>query len=213
VFLRTSPPGPVRNLVVDAVLPWLTIQLLERVWSIDTIAAFAVAALFPAASIIFSWVRYRQAELIGVAVLVTVLAGVAVAFVTNDVRFAVLRAAPAFGLFGLACLVSLARRRPLMFYVSRHFTARGDAAKAAAWTARLESAGFRRSMRLLTVVWGLACLAETTLGITAAFLLPPTTALLAEKVLGIGTIAALLTWTTAYARRRGTRASEPQARK
>ena len=73
-------------------------------------------------------------------------------------------------------------------------------------TERLESAGFRRSMRLLTLVWGVACLVETTLGIAAAFLLPPATALVAEPVLGLGTVAALLTWTTAYARRRAARA-------
>jgi hypothetical protein len=57
-------------------------------------------------------------------------------------------------------------------------------------------------MRLLTLVWGLAALVEATLGIAAAFLLPPGIALVVEPMLGIGTIAVLLTWTTAYARRR-----------
>jgi len=42
-------------------------------------------------------------------------------------------------------------------------------------------------MRLLTLVWGLAALAETTLRIAAAFLLPPGIALLVEPMIGIGT--------------------------
>ena len=54
---------------------------------------------------------------------------------------------------------------------------------------------------LLTIVWGLAALVEATLGIAAAFLLPPRIALVVEPMLGIGTIAVLLTRTTAHARR------------
>jgi hypothetical protein len=104
-------------------------------------------------------------------------------------------------LFRLACLLSLRRELPLVFFVGRQFTA-GDEARTQAWTARLQNAGFRRSMRLLTIVWGLAALVEATLGIAAAFLLPPGMALVVEPMLGIGTVAALLTWTTAYARRR-----------
>jgi hypothetical protein len=207
--VRTGPPGIARSLVVDVAFPWLAVQFLERVWGVATVPAFAAAALFPMASVVLSWVRYRRVEFIGIAVLVTILTGVTVALVTDDVRFAVLKAAPAFGLFGLACLASLSRNRPLMFFVSRHYNAGGDEAKAAAWTARLENAGFRRSMRLLTVVWGTACVVEAMLGIAAAFLLPPGTALVAEPVLGIGSIAGLLAWTTAYARRRA-RASEAQ---
>jgi hypothetical protein len=93
-------------------------------------------------------------------VLVTILSGIAVALLTNDVRFAVLKGAPAFALFGLACLLSLRRERPLMFFVGRQFTAGDDEARAQARTARLQNDGFRRSMRLLTIVWGLAALVE-----------------------------------------------------
>ena len=200
--LRASPPGLLRNLIVDVALPWLLVQLLERTWAVDTVHAFAAASIFPIASIVLAWVRYRRPEIIGIAVLVTILTGITTALITDDVRFAVLKAAPAFGLFGIACLMSLPRRRPLMFFVGRYFTADGDAAKTAAWNARLENPGFRRSMRLLTIVWGTTCLIEAMLGIASASLLPPNSALIAEPVLGIGTTAGLLIWTAAYARQR-----------
>src|SRR5262249_48774997 len=106
------------------------------------------------------------------------------------------------------CLLSLARRRPLMFFVSRQFSAGGNAARTAAWTASLESTGFRRTMQRLTVVWGVTCLAEALLGITAAFALPPATALVFEPMLGIATVAGLLFWTINYARRQSARATE-----
>lgn len=201
--------GLVRNLAVDVVFPWIAVQLLERVWNASGVIAFAVAALFPAASIVVSWMRYRRLDVIGLIVLPSLLAGIALAVFTGDVRFAVLKAAPGFGLFGLVCLASLAAKRPAMFYVGRYFTSGGDAAKAAAWTGRLTSPGFRRAMRLLTLVWGIACLAEAILGVATAFLLPPADALLVERLLGLGTAAALIAWTTAYARRRDAQRRAP----
>jgi len=198
----SGPRGLLRTLAIDVALPWITVQLLQRVWGVPTVPSFAMAAMFPAMSILVSWRRRRRPEYIGLAVLVTILTGIAIALLTDDVRFAVLKAAPAFALFGLACLLSLQRERPLMFFVSREFTSGGDAVQAAAWTARLGDARFRRAMRLLTIVWGVAALVEATFGIAAAFLLSPGTALVVEPMLGIGTVAALLAWTTAYARRR-----------
>ena len=212
---RQQPPDStlsslLRQLALDVALPWITIQRLDRLWAVPTVPAFAAAAVFPAASIVLSWTRRRRPDYIGLAVLITILTGIAVALLTDDVRFAVLKAAPAFGLFGVACLVSLWRPRPLMFFVGREFTAGDDKVRRAAWTARLETAGFRQAMRLLTFVWGIACVLEATLGIGAALLLPPRAALVAEAVLGIGTVAALLLWTTAFARRRAQRASDQE---
>jgi len=204
--ITPSPPSPprslLRTLVIDGALPWLAVQASWRFGHLPIVLALAIAAIFPAASIVFSWIRLLRIDFIGLAVLVTILGGIAVALVTNEPRFAVLKAAPGFGLFGIACLLSLTRRRPLMFFVGRQFNTAGDAEAAAAWTARLENPGFRQAMRLLTIVWGVACLAEALLGVVATFLLPPTTALIVEPLLGIGTIAGLLIWTTRFARRR-----------
>jgi hypothetical protein len=121
-----APRGLARSLVIDVAMPWIAVQLLQRVWGVPTVPAFAVAAIFPATSILLSWVRHRRPEYIGIGVLVTILSGIAVALLTNDVRFAVLKGAPAFALFGLACLLSLRRERPLMFFVGRQFTSGDD---------------------------------------------------------------------------------------
>ena len=125
-------------------------------------------------------------------------------------RFAVLKGAPAFALFGLACLLSLRRERPLMFFVGRQFIAGDDEARAQAWTARLQNAGFRRSMRLLTIVWAWLPWSRRRSGSPQPFLWPPGMAFVVEPMRGIGTVAALLTWTTAYARRRAP-AARPSA--
>ena len=189
-----------RNLVLDVALPWITVQLLER-YGIPAIPALAIAAAFPTASILLSW-RRQRIDVIGIAVLITILGGIAVSIWSDDVRFALVKGAPAFALFGLACLLSLPSARPLMFFVGRSFVAGGDPAKIVAWNARLAQPGFRRTMRSITAVWGVAGVVEATLGITAALLLPVSAALVVEPLLALGTVLALLAWTRAFARRR-----------
>src|SRR5439155_11235045 len=94
-----------RSLFVDVALPWLTVRILEA-HGVPTVWALAVAALFPGASTLLSWVYGRRVEAIGIAVFVTILLGIAMALISDEVRFGLLKAAPAFGLFGLACLAS-----------------------------------------------------------------------------------------------------------
>src|SRR5215831_5477795 len=84
-LLRPIPPGFLRSLVVDVALPWITVQLLERAWDVPTVPAFAAAAIFPAASILLLWRRHHRPEFIGIAVLATILTGIAIALFTNDV--------------------------------------------------------------------------------------------------------------------------------
>jgi hypothetical protein len=201
-FVPRFPAGFGRNLVIDAALPWIAVQVLTHRLDWPMAEAVAVAAVFPAASVIANFLRRRRVEWVGLIILVTLIGAVAVALSTGDARLALLKAAPGAALFGVACLASLGMRRPLMFFVARQFTAGDDPAKLAAWNARVDSAGFRRAMRLLTLVWGLAFLAKAMLWTGAALLLPVNTALIVIPVLGFGVLGALFAWTIAFARRR-----------
>jgi len=194
------------TLVVDVALPWLAVILLER-QGVALVSAVAAATVFPLGSILFAWLSRGRVEVIGLAVMVTMLCGLALAMASGDVRFSLVKAAPALGLFGTACLASLFTRRPLMFLVARYFSTEGDPAQAAIWNQRLSIPGFRRAMRVLTLVWGVALVLEATVGIAVAILVVPETALVVERVLGFGTMAGLFAWTAAFARR-----GEAQAR-
>ena len=184
-----------RALLVDVVLPLAAVQILERVFAVAAIPAFAVAALFPLASVFIIWRKERRVEWIGLGVLVSLAFGLVMAFLTDHVGFAALKGAPLFALFGAANLISLGRRTPLMFFVARIFEAQGDPVRIAAWNECLRESRFLAAMRRLSLVWGLACLAQSVLGTAAAFLLPPNLALVAEPLLALTTITALLAWT------------------
>jgi hypothetical protein len=201
-FVPRFPPGLLRNLVVDAALPWVMVQVLTRGPGWSTAAAVAAGAVFPAVSVLVNFVRRRRVEWIGLIILVTMIGAIAIMLTTGNPRLVLLKPVPGAALFGLACLVSLPARRPLMFFVARQFTAGDDPAKRTAWDARIDSAGFRRAMRLLTLVWGLAFLAKTGLWTAAALLLPINAALIVIPALGFGVLGALFAWTIAFARRR-----------
>jgi hypothetical protein len=201
-FVPSFPRGLVRNLLLDVALPWLAVQLLTRALGFSDLTAIAIAAAFPAVSVAGAALRRRRVEPIGVIVLVALIGGLAVAFATQDVRLALMRAVPGAALVGFACLISLVSRTPLMFFIARQFTAGDDLAKVAAWNERLaNSAGFRRTMCVLTLVWGFAFLSKAALWTISALILPTTAALLTGPLIGFGTFAALMVWTIAYARR------------
>jgi hypothetical protein len=213
-FVPSFPRGLLRNLAIDMVLPWIAVQLLTRIGGFSTVSAIAMAALFPAASIAIGALRRLRLDFIGALVLVTLAGGVALSLVTQDVRFALMRAVPGATFFAVACLVSLPARRPLMFFFARQFTAGDDTEKIAAWNGRVEIARFRHAMRVLTLVWGLAFLAKAGLWTASALMLSPTAALLLSgPAIGLGAFAALMAWTIAYARRGAARLAAAEARR
>jgi len=71
-----------RSLFVDVALPWLTVWILER-YGVPTVWALAVAALFPGASTLLAWIHGRRVEVIGIAVFVTILLGIAMALISD----------------------------------------------------------------------------------------------------------------------------------
>jgi hypothetical protein len=148
-----------------------------------------------------SWFGRRSIDMIGIGVLVGIASSLLLALLTDDPRFGLVRAAPSFAMFGIACFISLATARPLMFFVARAVATGGDAARVAAFNARLAEPAFRRVMRRLTFVWGAGTLIHAALGLAVAFLLPAGAAVLAEPLLAVAIIAALLAWTRTVQRR------------
>jgi hypothetical protein len=59
-----------------------------------------------------------------------------------------------------------------MFYFGRRFATTGTTSRAAWWNGLWQYPGFRRSQRILTLVWGASLLVEALLQIELTFQLP-----------------------------------------
>jgi hypothetical protein len=199
-----------RIALFDVILPLAAVVALQHS-DAEPLVAYAAAGFFPALSIVVSWISRRSIDVVGVGVLIGIASSLIVALFTSDPRFALVRAAPAFGLFGIACLVSLPTARPLMFFVARSFAAAGDRERIASWNERLEAPAFRQTTRRLTAVWGLGALAQAAFGVAVAFLAPAgvAVAVVMEPAMAIAIIAALLAWSRTLQRSNSNRTSSP----
>jgi hypothetical protein len=199
----------VSSLVLYAALPYALYQLLTS-RGMPATPALALTAVFPVAGTLYDWRRNGRLDLIGAASLLTIAVGVAGGLLSNDPLFILAReslltgalsVALLTGALSVACVVSLFLRRPLMFYVSRQGFSAGDPERVAQfdrlWTAEPE---FRRTMRVITVVWGVTYALEAIVRIVLALTLPVPTFLAVSSPLMLVVTAAVLAWTVFYGR-------------
>jgi hypothetical protein len=137
----------------------------------------------------------RRVNVLAMLMLAVNLAGIGVSFATGDPRLMIAKDSAVSSVIGLAILVSVAARRPLMTAGLRPWVTRGAADREAAWD-RLAagSATFRRLESLFSVIWGTVLLGECAARVIGAVTLPvPTMVWLGTVILlsaiGVATIA------------------------
>ncbi|MFL5296792.1 MAG: VC0807 family protein [Phenylobacterium sp.] len=151
---------------------------------------------------VVEFVRRRRID----AVSLLVVTGIALSLMAflggGGVRLLQLREKLVTGLVGLVFLASVAIGRPLIYYLARAAITRTSPAKAARFASLRGGAAFRQTMLIMTLAWGFALVAECALSIVLAAALTVKQFLLVGPVVGYGALAAMLVWTTWFARRR-----------
>ena len=197
--------GLLPSLIVNAVCPFVLFQVLTRL-GVPTLQALLWTSPFPLAGIAVDWARARRLNGIGLISLVLIVLGILTSLISGNVRFFLVKESFGTATFGLVCLISLLLPRPLLFYFGREFASGGDPARAAWFSGLWQYPGFRRGMRLMTTVWGVAYVTEALARVGLALVAPPSLVLVASPVLAFAVTALLLVWTIRYSqamRRRG----------
>jgi hypothetical protein len=139
---------------------------------------------------------------LGLIILATIAAGAILALLSGNSRIYLVKESFLTGAFGLFLLGSLFAKRPFMFYSGRKFATDGSPAGRAAWDSYWpKSPTFRRSSRIMTVVWGVAFLIEAGLRVVSAYTLSTSTVVALSAVVPLVIVGLLMMWTFAYARR------------
>jgi hypothetical protein len=139
------------------------------------------------------------------AVSMLVLAGIALSLLAvlggGSVRFLQLREKLVTVTIGAAFVVSAAIRKPLIYYLARATIMRRSASEAEEFIALRENPHFRRTMTVMTLVWGFGLIGEAAIATALVLNLSVHDYLVAGPILGYGTTGALALWSFLYARR------------
>ncbi len=138
---RPALRGFLRDVALNAGIPWLLYRLSKRYLSASEVAALAIAATFPLAKSASELLRRGRLDPIAVLVLLGILVSGVGVILGGSPRLLLLRESLFTGALGLACFGSLFLPRPLMFYFGRHFMAGDDPERRREFDANLHRPG------------------------------------------------------------------------
>ncbi|WP_166641375.1 VC0807 family protein [Amycolatopsis sp. SID8362] len=188
------------TITLNIVLPVLTYAALAG--QVGEVAALLLSGVWPVVEIGISYARTRHIDELSMITLIALAVSTVASLMFNTPKLLLLRDSALTGLFGFVLLGSLLAPRPLMFYFGRKFATDGTPERVAWWNGLWQFEGFRRGQRMLTVVWGASFLAEAALRIALTYVLPTEVMVVLNSVLPLVVMAALITGTIAYGKRR-----------
>ncbi len=196
----TTPGSAMRRvvplLVRDVGVPYVAYLALHSAgWS--NVAALAAGAAVFAALVVLGMARERRPNALGLVVFATLILAIVVTLITGNARVALARDAVVAGGLGAVFLGSLLVGKPLMYHLAQAMSP--DTRLAARWAG---SAGFRSTMRVVSLVWGLGLLADAGIRVGLALSLPVPAAATAISALTFVTVLGLVAWMLWYVRRR-----------
>ncbi|WP_240759946.1 VC0807 family protein [Lichenicoccus roseus] len=199
-------PGLVLEMMANFVLPYLI--YLEAAPKTGEVEALLLSSLPP---ILWSLVEFARSRRID-ALSILVVAGIVLSLLAfvggGSVRMLQLRENLVTGLIALLFLGSAAIGRPLMVQLALATARRRSEAEAALLEQASDHQRFRRTMTLMTVVWGAGLMAQTILACVLVFTMPVANYLIVSPIVGYGCMGALGLWTLLFARRARRRAGE-----
>ena len=198
-FARQQGPGLIIEILVNFILPYAIYVYAKP--SLGDVHALMATSVPPVAWSLIEFARKRRVD----AISIFVIAGIALSLLAfiggGGVRFLQLRENLVSGLVALVFIGSAAIGKPLIYQFARTGAARKSAADGAQFAQFLEQAEFRRTMMVMTLVWGFGLLASTVISCILVFTMTIRHYLLVSPFIGYGTAASLGLWTFSYARR------------
>jgi hypothetical protein len=180
------------TLVIDGVVPLGGYYLLRH-YGVDMTAALATTAIVPALRVVWVAVRERSTEPLAMAVLLVTVISIPIALIGGSPRILLAKESIGTGPVGLWIIFGALRGKGAMTEPYRAFLVRSSAA-ADAWDRLVDgSRRFQRSVRGISLVWGVAMVASFVVHLVLALALPIDTAVWATGLVipGMVVVASL----------------------
>jgi hypothetical protein len=199
-FLRERGLGIALEVGVNFVLPLVIYDLTKA--RLGDVHALMAASAPPILWAIVEFIRARRVDALSIIVLAGIGLSMLAYFGGGGAKFLQLREKLVTGLIGLGFVVSVLIRRPLIYeFAKATMIRRQQTAELADFESRRDDPGFKRTMNLMTLVWGFGLLADTAAGVALVLTLTIHDYLIASPILGYSTMGGLSAWTFWYVRR------------
>ena len=182
--------------IFDVAAPLVAYSMLRSA-GMTAVAALLLSGVFPALGVTIGVIQHRRLDVVGALVLAGIVVGTVLGLISHSARLLLVEGSVPTAVFGVACLVSLWARHPLMFSFAREFTG-PDTAQGQEMTRLWQYEGYRRVFRVITAVWGVAFLLEAALRVVIVYNTSTGTALAISKVTPFLFIGVMVAWTVAY---------------
>lgn len=182
------------ELIANFLLPWLCYRWALPQWG--EVGALIASTMPPLLWSGIELLRFRRVDALSLLVLAGILLSLLAMLLGGSPRVLLMRESLLSGLFGVAFLLSLLGGKPLVFYLARATVARESDEGLRRFEQRWQEAGFRRGIRLMTLLWGCGLTLETALRAVMVSSMPVERFLLLSPLVSYGLMGVmlLLTW-------------------
>jgi hypothetical protein len=187
----------------------LAAYALLRSEGLSAVISLVLSGIFPAVGVAIKFIRDRRVDAIGVLVLAGIAVGTLLGLLSGNARLVLVEGSVPTAVFGVLCLASLWSSRPLMYRFAIEFMG-ADGPRGREFESLWQYREFRHVFRVMTIVWGIAYLAEAAARVVIVELTSTGTALVISKVMPYAVAGVLVAWMLGYgnwSKRRGQRAA------
>ncbi|HWD80318.1 MAG TPA: VC0807 family protein [Kribbella sp.] len=187
-------------LIVDVGVP-LALYYGLKALGVSDLTALLAGVIPGLISSAVSLVRNRRTDLVGTAVVVSMVAGTIVAAIGGDARLLLVRNAWISLPFAGITLWSLRHPQPMTYVVTRAMMPRRAPVMDELWAT---NARYRDAWKWITVWWGIATVVDAIVRVVVSYTLPISVVPATDPVITVLTIVALQIPTVVLLRRSGT---------
>jgi len=198
-WIRASGLHVLVEALVNFILPFVIYTYAEG--PLGDVRALLASSVPPILWSLVEFARHRRLD----ALSILVVSGIALSLLAmlggGGVRFLQLREKLVTGVIGLVFVGSAAIGKPLVYELARATMRRKSEDEAKEFEALQVHAGFRRTMTVMTLVWGFGLLIDVAVSVVLVFVISIREYLIVNPILGYGTMGALSLWSFLYGKR------------
>ena len=208
-YLRKNGLGIAVEALVNFIGPFVIYRLASP--HLGDVKALMASSGPPIAWSIIEFVRKRRVDALSLLVLTGIALSLLAFLGGGGVKFLQLREKLVTVTIGLIFLGSAAIGRPLIYYLARATMMRRSPSEAAELESLRDNIFFKRTMLIMTLVWGFGLVTEACVAIALVFTLSVSQFLLVSPIVGYATSGALIAWTVWFTRRQRRLGAERRA--